>query len=120
MATTTRKTKSVVAIPRQMIIFLLKCYQWVISPLLGPRCRFYPSCSQYAVEAINSHGVLRGAALGAKRLCKCHPGHPGGIDEVPPVFDTALDNASSTKPLKHFALSAHSCKAEHPKTPNSL
>ena len=66
------------------MIGLLRVYQYGISPLLGPRCRFWPSCSQYAVEAIQVHGPLKGAWLALKRIVKCHPGHPGGVDPVPP------------------------------------
>lgn len=62
---------------------LIRGYQLIISPLLGPRCRFYPSCSNYAIEAIRLHGVVKGSVLTAKRIAKCHPGHPGGIDPVP-------------------------------------
>jgi len=51
--------------------------------LLGPRCRFSPTCSQYAIEAIKIHGMLRGGWLASKRIIKCHPGHPGGFDPVP-------------------------------------
>ena len=93
MATTNRKTQKAVAIPRHIIIFLLKFYQWVISPILGPSCRFYPSCSNYAVQAINEHGLLSGGALTVKRVCKCHPGHAGGVDEVPPVKTKHSTNA---------------------------
>ena len=58
-------------------------YQYTVSPLLGPRCRFLPSCSRYAMQAIDMHGPLRGTGLALRRLCRCHPWHPGGIDEVP-------------------------------------
>jgi putative membrane protein insertion efficiency factor len=58
-------------------------YQATISPLLGPRCRYYPSCSQYAKEAVLKYGVLRGSWLAAGRLARCHPWHPGGVDLVP-------------------------------------
>ncbi|NBW83095.1 membrane protein insertion efficiency factor YidD [bacterium] len=64
-------------------VALIRLYQRCISPALGPRCRFYPSCSEYASECIAVHGILRGTALTGKRLCKCHPWHPGGID-LPP------------------------------------
>jgi len=60
-------------------------YQRWISPALGPRCRFYPSCSQYAKTAIEVHGALRGSGLAVRRLAKCQPFHPGGIDPVPPA-----------------------------------
>ena len=58
-------------------------YQATVSPLLGPRCRYYPSCSQYAKEAVLKYGVLRGSWLAAGRLARCHPWHPGGVDLVP-------------------------------------
>lgn len=58
-------------------------YRWLLSPLLGKRCRFYPSCSQYALDAFEKHGVGKGSFLTIKRLCKCHPFHQGGIDHVP-------------------------------------
>jgi putative membrane protein insertion efficiency factor len=58
-------------------------YQRVVSPLLGPRCRFYPSCSQYAKDAVLKHGLLRGVFLAAGRLARCHPWNPGGVDFVP-------------------------------------
>ncbi|AWL13460.1 Putative membrane protein insertion efficiency factor [Saliniradius amylolyticus] len=64
-------------------IALIRGYQRLISPLLGPHCRFTPSCSQYAIEAIKVHGLLRGSWLSVKRILKCHPLHPGGQDPVP-------------------------------------
>lgn len=64
-------------------IALIRVYQLVISPVLGPRCRFYPTCSHYAIEAIRLHGILKGGLLAAKRIGKCHPGNAGGIDPVP-------------------------------------
>lgn len=59
-------------------------YRKIISPLLPPMCRFYPSCSAYAVEALKVHGALRGGWLAARRLLRCGPWHPGGLDPVPP------------------------------------
>ncbi|MBN9298691.1 MAG: membrane protein insertion efficiency factor YidD [Filimonas sp.] len=64
-------------------ILLIKFYQYVISPALGPKCRFTPTCSQYAVEALKKHGVLKGTVLAAKRISKCHPGGGSGYDPVP-------------------------------------
>jgi len=58
-------------------------YRGVISPHLPPTCRFYPTCSAYGLEAIDKHGVFRGSWLTVKRICKCHPFHPGGVDFVP-------------------------------------
>lgn len=62
------------------VILAIRLYQVTISPLLGPRCRFEPSCSQYAIDAISSKGLLRGGWMGFLRLLKCHPFHPGGYD----------------------------------------
>ncbi|MDP1834392.1 MAG: membrane protein insertion efficiency factor YidD [Chlamydiales bacterium] len=64
-------------------ILLIKLYQWCISPFIGPVCRFYPSCSHYAVESFQKHGSIKGFFLTGKRICKCHPWHPGGHDPVP-------------------------------------
>ncbi len=73
------------ALPRRLVVGLLRLYQQVVSPLYGPTCRFYPSCSQYALVAVERHGVVRGAGLAAWRLLRCNPWNPGGIDDVPPV-----------------------------------
>ena len=64
-------------------ILLLRGYKLLISPLLGQRCRFHPSCSEYTMEAIERFGVVRGSWLGARRIGRCHPFHPGGLDPVP-------------------------------------
>jgi putative membrane protein insertion efficiency factor len=68
---------------KYLLIALVRFYQYAISPLLGRRCRYFPSCSEYAVEAVQKYGALRGGWLGAKRICRCHPWHPGGYDPVP-------------------------------------
>jgi putative membrane protein insertion efficiency factor len=68
---------------KQIALFLIRCYQLLFSPLLGRHCRFYPTCSVYTYEAIKKHGLLKGIFLGSKRLLKCHPFHPGGVDFVP-------------------------------------
>lgn len=68
---------------RWIILGLIRFYQLIISPLLGPRCRFYPTCSHYTQEAIQTHGLLCGTWLGIKRISRCHPGNEGGVDPVP-------------------------------------
>lgn len=68
---------------RALLIALVRAYQVLLSPLLGPRCRFYPSCSGYALESLQKHGALRGSALAVRRLCRCHPLNEGGFDPVP-------------------------------------
>ena len=73
---------------RAVLLLLIRGYQLLISPLLGPRCRFHPSCSQYALEAVNLHGPLRGTWLALRRLSRCHPFHAGGYDPVPPAART--------------------------------
>ncbi|HYP25438.1 MAG TPA: membrane protein insertion efficiency factor YidD [Blastocatellia bacterium] len=65
-----------------VLVGIIRAYQLLISPLLPPSCRFTPTCSQYAMEAIKKHGTLRGSYLGLRRLLRCHPFHPGGYDPV--------------------------------------
>ncbi len=69
---------------RRLLIFLIACYRTCLSPFLGNNCRFYPSCSSYAQDAIETHGVIKGSGLALRRLGKCHPWHEGGVDPVPP------------------------------------
>jgi putative membrane protein insertion efficiency factor len=68
---------------RALLVLLVKAYRRLVSPLLPPACRFYPSCSAYAETALARHGALKGSWLTARRLARCHPFHPGGIDPVP-------------------------------------
>jgi len=72
---------------RSFFIGFIKLYQWLISPLLGPSCRFHPTCSHYAIEAIEKHGVFKGGYLSVRRLIKCQPFHQGGLDPVPEKKD---------------------------------
>ena len=68
----------------KILIAFIKVYQYTLSPLLGPRCRYYPSCSNYAVQALREHGALRGLGLATWRLLRCNPFSNGGYDPVPP------------------------------------
>lgn len=65
------------------LILLIRFYQYVISPAIGPKCRFTPTCSQYAVEALKKHGLIKGLGLAMKRVARCHPGGGSGYDPVP-------------------------------------
>jgi putative membrane protein insertion efficiency factor len=67
-----------------LAVFLIRAYQRLLAPRLGRNCRYFPSCSQYALEAIEVHGIVRGGLLGLRRLSRCHPFHSGGLDPVPP------------------------------------
>lgn len=68
---------------RPVLIWLVRSYQLVLSPLLPASCRYFPSCSNYAIEALERHGAVRGSWLTARRLLRCHPFRPGGYDPVP-------------------------------------
>jgi len=68
---------------KRLLLVLVRGYQLLLRPLLGANCRFFPSCSDYAKEAIERHGGSKGALLAARRICRCHPYHPGGYDPVP-------------------------------------
>lgn len=81
---------------RKILILIIRVYQYLLSPLLGPSCRFYPSCSCYAQEALERHGVIKGSWLALRRLLRCHPWHPGGVDPVP-----GQDDPNNTHPQKH-------------------
>jgi uncharacterized protein len=75
---------------QQTLILLIKLYRYFISPWLGNCCRFYPSCSQYAMLAIERHGICRGILMAARRLLCCHPWHEGGYDPVPESKQTCV------------------------------
>jgi putative membrane protein insertion efficiency factor len=67
----------------RLLVWLLRGYQLLVSPMLGQNCRFYPSCSSYAIEAVQVHGAARGSWLALRRVCRCHPWNEGGVDPVP-------------------------------------
>lgn len=72
-------------LPRRVLVLVIRFYQRFVSPMTPPTCRFYPSCSQYAVIALERHGLIRGTWLAARRLLRCNPWNPGGVDDVPPA-----------------------------------
>jgi putative membrane protein insertion efficiency factor len=75
--------RALAGLPTRALLLLIAGYQRWISPALGPRCRFAPSCSHYAVDALRAHGLLRGSWLAVRRIGRCHPWNPGGYDPVP-------------------------------------
>lgn len=83
---------------RTLVVAPIRAYQLVISPLLGPRCRFYPSCSTYVIEAVSGHGVVRGLYLGIRRLLRCHPWNAGGLDPVPQSRRKRLEPLRASTP----------------------
>jgi uncharacterized protein len=74
---------AILFLPQRLLTLLIRGYQRLLSPLLPPSCRFHPSCSQYALEAIHRHGALKGSWLAVRRLARCHPFNAGGFDPVP-------------------------------------
>ncbi|SEN04220.1 hypothetical protein SAMN04490369_100176 [Vreelandella aquamarina] len=83
-----------------VMVGCIRVYQYTISPLLGPRCRFWPSCSSYTIEAIQVHGPFKGGWMAAKRIVKCHPGSPGGMDPVPGGRSEALCREDDDRPAE--------------------
>ena len=75
---------------QKILVILLKGYQYLVSPWFGQTCRFYPSCSCYAIEAVEKRGVLMGLWLTVRRIGRCHPWHPGGFDPVPKKCEAKL------------------------------
>jgi putative membrane protein insertion efficiency factor len=86
---------------RAALLAVVRFYQRAISPAFPPRCRFYPSCSAYAVEAIDRHGAARGTWLALRRLAKCGPWHPGGVDLVPEAGTARAGHTSCTAATDH-------------------
>lgn len=80
---------------KKVLLGVVKTYQYLISPLLGNHCRYYPSCSSYMITALERFGVIKGLWLGIKRISRCHPFHEGGIDPVP-----ELDDSTQGKKIK--------------------
>lgn len=77
-----------------LLLQLVKFYRYFISPLKPPTCRFHPTCSEYAIEALNTHGAIKGSWLAIKRVGRCHPWHPGGFDPVPEKTPNTKDKTN--------------------------
>jgi putative membrane protein insertion efficiency factor len=100
----TLRPGTVLLVPRELLVLLVRAYQLLVSPLLGPTCRFYPSCSSYAVIALRTHGAVGGTWLTIRRLLRCHPWNPGGVDHVPCVKDPRKGRMSTPRDLGHGTL----------------
>lgn len=87
--------RGLVRLPGLLLMLLIRGYQRFVSPLLPRSCRFYPSCSAYALTAVRRHGLIRGGWLAVRRLCRCHPWNPGGVDHVPPRGTDPIAPASA-------------------------
>jgi uncharacterized protein len=111
-----RSLHLLVRLPATVLVLLVRGYQLGISPLLGPRCRFYPSCSAYALTAVQRHGALRGTWLAVRRLARCHPWNPGGVDHVPPAAPgrRGLLRAAPSSSPRAAAAAAHDHPADAP------
>ncbi len=72
--------QAISGLPRWLLVVATRCYQWFLSPLLGQKCRFYPSCSAYFIASVQKYGVLRGGWRGLRRIARCHPWNAGGYD----------------------------------------
>ncbi|MCK5845595.1 MAG: membrane protein insertion efficiency factor YidD [Victivallales bacterium] len=79
---------------KRLLIVLVRLYQQILSPWLPKSCRFYPTCSHYTVEALQKHGIVHGLWLSLKRIGRCHPFHPGGVDPVPEVREQTAESRS--------------------------
>jgi putative membrane protein insertion efficiency factor len=103
--TARRVAALVVRLPAFALIAFFRLWQLLASPTYGQTCRFYPSCSAYGVEAVRVHGAVRGGWLTVRRIARCHPWNPGGVDPVPPTGRTASDagHDESVPPLRRVA-----------------
>ncbi|MCF2533898.1 membrane protein insertion efficiency factor YidD [Yinghuangia soli] len=98
---------------KYLLMGLIRLYQWTISPMLGPVCRFYPSCSRYGYEAISTHGSIKGTYLTVWRILRCNPWNSGGVDFVPPRTRRPWRLRSSGAASEAQKTSRTDCSADH-------
>lgn len=111
-----RGWRAIRRLPAGVLVGLVRGYQLTVSPLLGPVCRFYPSCSHYSIGALRTHGALRGTALTLWRLARCNPWNPGGVDLVPPARGRVPTDQAADPATVHTAHQAatHDGMPDHP------
>ncbi|QJE00231.1 membrane protein insertion efficiency factor YidD [Massilia forsythiae] len=102
----------------RLLVWLLRGYQLLVSPMLGQNCRFYPTCSNYAIEAVEVHGAARGGWLAVRRVCRCHPWNAGGVDPVPrhgaPMEQgVPADDGTAAPAAGHAHSSPTACACKH-------
>lgn len=107
------------SLPAKIMLALIRGYQLTFSALMGKQCRFYPSCSHYAADAIRHYGALRGGFMGARRILRCHPWNPGGYDPVPLPADTADKFCTPAAAGKFYSENACTCAIDAPEAKNS-
>ncbi|WP_436790564.1 membrane protein insertion efficiency factor YidD [Yinghuangia sp. YIM S10712] len=98
---------------KYLLMGLIRLYQWTISPMLGPVCRFYPSCSRYGYEAISTHGAIKGTYLTVWRILRCNPWNAGGVDPVPPRTRRPWRLRSSGTAPEAQKTSRTACTSDH-------
>lgn len=101
MSGVSRLARVVVRLPGRAAVLLVRLYQRYVSPMRPPTCKYYPSCSQYAVIALERHGLLRGSALALWRLLRCNPWSRGGVDDVPPARERHAHRRPVVAPATH-------------------
>jgi hypothetical protein len=91
-------------LPRYVGLGLIRGYQLTISPLLGPRCKYYPSCSHYGYQAVERHGLIKGSVLAGWRILRCNPWSYGGVDDVPAVGEPMFGRRAQSGPIAHTSV----------------
>lgn len=99
--------RRVIELPAMALAGIIRLYQVVISPLTGPSCKYYPSCSSYGLTAVRRHGAVRGGTLAVWRVLRCNPWSNGGVDDVPAVGDPLFRRTTSTSAGTHASAHAH-------------
>ncbi|MFV0633013.1 membrane protein insertion efficiency factor YidD [Demequina sp.] len=102
-----RALRGALAVLRLILIGLIRLYQLVISPLLGPRCKYYPSCSSYGLEAVRVHGAAKGTILAAWRVLRCNPWSNGGVDDVPAAGTPLFRHTHHSSPDAHASVTTN-------------